>query len=103
MFVILFGLAIMPKGRRRTDRLEWASSIFSEDFRGRVLPFDEQAAEYFAEIAASRRQSGRRIEPVDAQIAAIARAHNMWIVTRNVGDFANCGIEVLDPWTRGGA
>jgi predicted nucleic acid-binding protein len=99
---ILYGLAVMAKGRRRSERLSWAASMFSEDFRGRILPFEEHAAAHFAEIAAGRRQAGRRIEPVDAQIAAIVRAHGMTIVTRDAGDFSDCGIDIINPWLRGG-
>jgi predicted nucleic acid-binding protein len=95
---ILYGLAIMPKGRKRNDRVAWADAIFARDFGGRVLPFDGHAAVHYADILAARERSGRRIEVVDAQIAGVARAHAMAIVTRNVGDFVGCGIEVIDPW-----
>lgn len=94
---ILYGLAIMPKGRRRNLLIEWADAMFRDDFRGRILPFDEQAAIHYADIAATRRFMGRRIEVVDAQIAAIARAHNMAVVTRDVKGFVDCGLEVVTP------
>ena len=35
--------------------------MFSTDFTGRVLPFDEDAAQAYAEIAGARRQEGRPI------------------------------------------
>jgi predicted nucleic acid-binding protein len=97
---VLFGLAVMPKGRKRSNRIECADAMFKEDFGGRILPFDEHAAVQFAEIAAMRQQAGQRIDAVDAQIAAIARAHGMAIVARNVKHFENCGIAVIDPWSR---
>jgi predicted nucleic acid-binding protein len=97
---VLFGLAVMPKGRKRTSRIECADAMFKDDFGGRILPFDEYAAFHFAEIAAMRQQAGHRIDAVDAQIAAIARAHGMAIVTRNVKHFENCGIDVFNPWSR---
>ena len=37
----------------------------------------------------------------DCQIAAIARARDAAVATRNAGDFADCGIPVIDPWTAG--
>jgi toxin FitB len=95
---VLFGLAAMPKGRKRNDRIIWADKMFGEDLHGRILPFDERAAGHYADIAATRQQAGRRIEPVDAQIAAIARANGMALVTRNVRDFRDCGIDVVNPW-----
>lgn len=96
---VLYGLAIIPKGRKRTDRLMWAEKMFAEDFRGRILPFDQHAAEHFADIAATREQAGKRIEALDVQVAAIARANGMTVVTRNVRHFIECGIDVLDPWS----
>src|SRR5262245_13880502 len=74
---ILFGLAIMPKGRKRNGRMARADKMFDEDFAGRILPFDERAAGHYADISATRRRKGRRIDSVDGQIAAIARAHGM--------------------------
>jgi predicted nucleic acid-binding protein len=96
---VLFGLALLPAGRRRSALEEAARRMFAEDFAGRVLPFDRAAAEAFAAIGAARRRLGRPIAALDAQIAAIARAHGAVLATRNVADFAECGIDVVDPWT----
>jgi toxin FitB len=95
---ILFGIAIMSEGRKRNTLIAWADGMFKEDFLGRILAFDERAAGHFADIAATRKRLGRRIGPVDAQIAAIARAHGMTIVTRDVKDFQDCGIDIVNPW-----
>ncbi|MDE0260814.1 MAG: PIN domain-containing protein [Bryobacterales bacterium] len=69
-----------------------------EDLDGRILPFDRAAARECADIAAARRSAGRPIAPTDCQIAAIARSRDMAVVTRNVRDFDETGIEVVDPW-----
>ena len=95
---IMFGLEIMPHGRKRDVRLQLADEIFGIDFAGRILPFDVTAARAFAVIAATRRRAGRPIEMPDAQIAAIARAHRMAAATRNVADFADCGVDLINPW-----
>lgn len=95
---ILRGLAMMSKGRKRTDLIALAEAMFSEDFRGRVLSFDERAADHNASIATDCARAGRSIEVMDAQIAAIARANGMSLATRNVRHFVDCGIEVVSPW-----
>lgn len=56
---ILSGLAVMPDGRRRAALESAASAIFSDDFEGRVLPFDTAAAAAYAEMFAARRRAGR--------------------------------------------
>jgi predicted nucleic acid-binding protein len=95
---ILYGISLLPRGKRRTFLEKAMAEIFEQDLAGRILPFDEVAAQAFAVIAADRRAAGRPIGPFDAQIAAIARAHDATVATRDVADFAGCGIAVTSPW-----
>jgi predicted nucleic acid-binding protein len=42
----------------------------------------------------------RQFGHADAQIAAITRVHGAKLATRNVRDFADCGmLDVIDPWS----
>lgn len=95
---ILYGLEILPTGKRRTALKQAAKVMFDLDFTGRILPFDTKAAKLFATIGAKRRKLGRPISQMDAQIAAITLASNATLVTRNVDDFEECGIEIINPW-----
>src|SRR3546814_877765 len=97
---ILYGLALLPEGRRRSDLLAAARAMFAEDFGGRILPFDVDAAMAYAEIAADRRRTGRPISQFDAQIAAIVRSRGGLLASRNVRDFVDCGIEADRKSTR---
>ena len=92
------GVAVMPAGRRRSALASMMEDILQEDFRARILPFDSSAAVAYAAIAADRRAAGRPISQFDCQIAAIARAHDAAVATRNARDFEGCGIAVIDPW-----
>ena len=94
-----YGLAIMPPGRRRDGLAEGLERMLRTGFANRILPFDSAAASAYAEIAAARRAMGRPMPEADCQIAAIARSRDMAVVTRNVRDFADAGIDVIDPWT----
>ena len=93
------GAAVLPAGRRRERLAAEVDAVVREDFAGRVLPFDSAAARAYAAIAASRRSMGRPILEADCQIAAIARARDAAVATRNGADFEHCGIAVIDPWT----
>ena len=95
---LLLGAALLPQGRRRKELEQSIITILQRLFVGRVLPFDRAAANAYAEIASARRRIGRPISTFDAQIAAIARAHGAAVATRNVADFNDCGIDVIDPW-----
>jgi toxin FitB len=96
---ILYGLELLPVGKRRLQLLTAVEKMFAEQFDGRILSFDEEAARLFATIAASRSAAGRPISQSDAMIAAIARSHRAALATRNTGDFERCGIPVVDPWS----
>jgi predicted nucleic acid-binding protein len=52
-------------------------------------------------IAAERRAAGRPISQFDCQIAAIARARDAAVATRNTVDFERCGVDLIDPWQLG--
>lgn len=95
---LLFGLAIMPQGRRQLELSEAMYKFLSHELRTEVLPFGTREAELFAEIGSHRRAKGRPISQFDAQIAAIARSHDFAIVTRNTRDFEHCGVELINPW-----
>ena len=95
---VLHGILLLPAGRRRSTLEAAAEAMFDEDFGGRVLPFGSDAARAYAQIAAQRRRSGRPISNFDAQIAAITRTARAAVATRNVGDYDDCGIKVLNPW-----
>ena len=95
---ILHGIMLLPAGKRRTAFEVAAAAMFSEDFDGRILPFGSDAAQSYAGIAARRQRAGRPISHFDAQIAAIALSSGAVIATRNVTDFEECGIKVLNPW-----
>lgn len=96
---ILYGLALLPPGRRRDDLLAAALPMFEVDLAGRVLPFDGDAALAYPEIAAARKQAGRPISQIAAQIASIVHSRGARLATRNLRDFAECGITVVDPWS----
>jgi len=95
---VLYGIAILAEGKRKYELYQAATLMFTEDFLGRILPFDESAAVAFANISAQRRISGIPISQSDAQIAAICYSHNAAIATRNVTDFVKCEIFIINPW-----
>lgn len=92
------GIAILPAGQRREALRVALDATVAEDFEGRVLPFDTDAAKTYAEIAAMRRAAGRPIADADCQIAAIARAAGATVATRNQRDFEGCGVDLVNPW-----
>jgi hypothetical protein len=95
---LLCGVAKMPPGQRKAAMSTEVAATLNEDFCGRALAFTYEAAVEYADIVSSRERQGLPISIPDAQIAAICRLHGADIATRNVKDFAETGVRVIDPW-----
>ncbi len=93
-----YGLGIMPSGRRRSERQAAFERILREKLEGRVLAFDQAAADEAASLMASRHRSGIPRELRDTMIAGIALAQRATLATRNVRHFDDLDVPVVDPW-----
>ena len=96
---ILMRIALLPAGKRRMVLAQAAEQMFEQDFAGQCLVFDAAAAKHYALIVAGRTRQGQPISTEDAQIAAIALAAGLNVVTRNIKDFENIDrLIVVNPW-----
>jgi predicted nucleic acid-binding protein len=96
-FEARFGLALLPKGKRRS-RLERAfDRVVTEDLSRRVLSLDEMATVTAGQLAAERQRSGRVVDLRDTLTAGIAQAWRATIATRNTRDFEGLNVPVVDP------
>jgi toxin FitB len=96
---IRVGVNMMPTGKRKAQLQATIDQTIGQVFAGKILPFDSTAAATYADIWAKRRAAGKPISQFDAQIAAIARANGAEaLVTRNVTDFANLNLTLINPW-----
>jgi predicted nucleic acid-binding protein len=93
-----FGAERLAPGRNQTNLRSAIDRIENSYFRGRILPFDAAAAAQYGRISATRERMGRRIGQMDALIAAIALTQRATLATRDSGDFADLGLELIDPF-----
>jgi predicted nucleic acid-binding protein len=93
------GLAVMPVGRRQSNRKAAFDLLIKKNFESRVLPFDHAAAEETASLIGARKRAGRPGELRDAMIAGIALAQRATLATRNVRHFDDLAVPVVDPWS----
>lgn len=98
VFEVRFGLEQLAPGRRRRQLEAAFSGALAEDFQGRILPFDEEAAREAALRAAERRGAGRPVDFRDIEIAGIVAARRATLATRNVRHFEGLGIRIVNPW-----
>ena len=95
---IRYGLRILPQGKRQLSLEEGFERILAEAFAGRILAFDEAAAHRYGEVMGRRKEIGRPFAILDGQIASIAWSNGYSVATRNVQDFIDCGVEVVNPF-----
>lgn len=93
-----YGIAILPPSNRRAQLATALEAMLADDFQNDALPFDSAAARVYADFAAHRRAVGRPISHEDCQIAAVASTASATLVTRDVGDFAELPLHVIDPF-----
>lgn len=96
---IRYGLRVLPQGKRRRYLEEGFERILAEAFAGRILAFDEAAAHRYGEVMGRRKEIGRPLAILDGQIASIAWSNGYAVATRNVQDFIECGVEIVNPFS----
>ena len=92
-----FGIGLLPPNRRR-DSIGAILSEFVTEYGDRILPVGYSEAAQAAKFRAQMHSSGRILDLGDALIAGTAKTNALAIATRNVRDFENLGLEVVNPW-----
>ena len=96
---IRYGLARMPRGRKRDELIRRMETFFDTGLQDQVLPFDRACASRYGEIRHAREAAGKPITIADAMIAATALAYGVAaVLTRNTKDFEDCGVALVNPW-----
>jgi toxin FitB len=98
VFEARFGLALLPKGRKRAGLERAFDHVVSDDLANRVLDFDRAAAAAAAQLAATRQRAGRPVDLRDTLIAGIAQAQRATIATGNTRHFEGLEVPVVNPW-----
>lgn len=87
-------LSVQRRDPKQGGRLrKWLDDHVRPQFAGRILPIDDAIATRCAQLHIPDRRN-----EADALIAATALVHNLSVVTRNVKDFHETGVVVIDPW-----
>jgi toxin FitB len=95
---LMFGIGTLPRGKRK-DKLTTALNDVLDLFADRTLPFDNNAARRYADLAVKARIAGKGFPTPDGYIAAIAASHDFAVASRDASAFAAAGLTVIDPWT----
>jgi predicted nucleic acid-binding protein len=95
---IEYGIRALSESRRRHSLENAFNAVLREAFAQRILSFDETAAYNYGKIMSHRKEIGRPMSILDGQIAAIAFTHEKTIATRNIRDFSDCRLKLVNPF-----
>lgn len=92
------GLAKLPSSKRKEKIKKWLDEDLIYRFDNRILNLDIDTFKIWGQLMATLENSGKKMPSIDSLIASIAIQNNLLLVTRNVKDFQNCKLELLNPW-----
>jgi predicted nucleic acid-binding protein len=92
------GLSKLPNSKRKTLISEWLHEDLLIRFNNRIISLDIDTLFQWGKMSAALEQEGLKMPSIDSLIAATAKQNNFCLVTRNVNDFENCRIKLLNPW-----
>ena len=97
---VLDGIGRLDPGRRRRDLADRFQDLLDELFEDRIVEWSMADARACAAIMEEKRRRGEALDDhvPDAFLAAAAATRGLAVVTRNVGEFRNTGVETVDPW-----
>lgn len=90
-----YGILLLPVGRRRTRLQKWFADGVK---RLRVLDLDADTAKVWASLLAELKRKGRAMPVKDSLIAATARQYRLTVATRNVDDYRNADVTLVNPF-----
>jgi predicted nucleic acid-binding protein len=92
------GFTLLPQGRRRAQLEEWFELYLLPLFGDRILPVTQPVGNRWGLLSAECQLRGTPLNTADGMIAATALEHDLTIVTRNVKDFYQLGVAIINPW-----
>lgn len=91
------GVAKLPFSHRKSDLTVWLNQM-KESFSSRILPISVDVSEQWELMTADLESRGLSMPLMDSLIAATARHYQMTLVTRNVNDFKDTQLQLINPW-----
>lgn len=95
---ISYGINALPPGKRQISLADAFNKLIKAAFKHRIAPFDEAAAHQYGKLMSLRKELGRPLSILDGQIAAIALTQGKAVATRNIRDFSDTGLELINPF-----
>jgi tRNA(fMet)-specific endonuclease VapC len=92
------GIEKLPKSKRKQELHAWLAEDLLVRFDGKIIPLGTDALLEWGILNARLESIGKMLPAMDSLIAATVVVHDLILITRNVNDFENTGIEIVNPW-----
>jgi len=91
------GIHLLNESKKKRD-LRTKLIRLENDYRQNMLIIDGEITRLWGEILAGSQKKGKPIPVSDGLIAATAKHHGLHIMTRNISDFEDTGVSLINPW-----
>ena len=92
------GIALLKEAKKKDDLRIWIQAL-ENHYADRVLVVDLETSHIWGELTAEAQKDGKIVPASDGLIAATARRHGLYVMTRNTEHLKAAGVLLLDPWT----
>lgn len=92
------GIYQLPASRKRTSLEAWMFDELVPGFHGRIIEINRSLMTTWAKMIADLKTKGVIRPSFDSLIEAAALHHQLILVTRNVKNFQNSQVTILNPW-----
>jgi predicted nucleic acid-binding protein len=95
---IMRGIERLSESQRKTELQTWLNDDLRARFGNRLVVIDVDVMLAWGALTSRLEKTGRILPFADSLIAATALRHNFILATRNVSDFADTGVQIINPW-----
>ena len=88
----------LPDSKRKKKLFLWIEQDLKERFAGKILDIDLMVSRTWGEIQGASESVGTPMPAIDSLIAATGLTHDLTVVTRNITDMQQSGVNLLNPW-----
>jgi len=92
------GISKLPCSKRKENLIQWLEYDLKERFKNRIISIDLKVAKVWGEIQGQSEAKGKPMPVTDSLIAATGVAHDLIVVTQNVADMEQSGVQLLNLW-----
>jgi len=92
------GISKLDTSKKKQSLQIWLEQDLAARFSGRILSVDAEISLEWGNMQGQAIRSGTTAPVIDSLIAATAKCHNLTLITRNLDDFKNLPINLINPW-----